>query len=330
MGNILPRIVHLAHRHWARAGRQHPMGSGPATARPDAANTTRGQRALQRHRVMRLVGGLLLAGQCLPGRAQDLIRRRDTTRIEALVLEVEDSQIFYKKRAAQDGPTSVISTAYVQYVQYRSGTRQEFPQLAVSAASVLPSPPAEKLVNRGRNVVSIRPGDLVFNNATVTYERLLGVDSRVGVKVPLTVGVGHPSPVDRRDNHYQKYKTFSTGLELNFYPGPKERIRYYIGPAIQYGRFLYRYAERMGELDFFGLYLGKVFGNYQESTGQHFAVLLNNGFWYQLGKRFVFTADCGVGWQTKVLDETRKNLDTGNLNGSHFKVAGNLNAGYQF
>ncbi|OGX84464.1 hypothetical protein BEN47_16350 [Hymenobacter lapidarius] len=281
----------------------------------------------------RFLGALLLAclGACLPGRAQDLIQRRGTTRIEALVLEVRGSQIFYKKWAAQDGPTSVISTAHVQHIQYRSGKRQEFPQPAATSVSVLPPPPAEKPVNRAPNILSIRPGDLLFANITLTYERLLGADSQVGVKVPLTLGVEHSSPRGGLGNHYQRHKTFSTGLEINFYPGPRERFRYFIGPALQYGRFRYQYAEEyLGELDFFGLNLGKVYGNYQESIGQHVAVLLNNGVWYQLGKRFVFTADGGVGWQTKILDKTRKNFATGDLAGSRLKVSGNFNVGYQF
>ncbi len=282
----------------------------------------------------RFLGALLLAclGACLPGRAQDLIQRRDTTRIEALVLEVRGSQIFYKRWAAQDGPTSVIGTDYVQYIHYRSGKRQEFPQsAAATSVALLPPPPAKKPVNRAPNILSLRPGDLLFNNATLTYERLLGADSRVGVKVPLTLGFEHHSPRGRFGNHYQLHKTFSTGLEINFYPGPRERFRYFIGPALQYGRFRYQYAEEyLGELDFFGLNLGKVYGSYQESIGQHVAVLLNNGVWYQLGKRFVFTADGGVGWQTKVLDKTRKNLDTEDLAGGRFKVSGNFNVGYQF
>ena len=286
-----------------------------------------------RHRALVCwVGSLLLVSlsHSLPGLAHDLIRHRDTTRVEALALEVKGSQIFHKKWGLQNGPTSVISTAYVRYIQYRSGKRQEFPQPAFAAASALPDPVLGRPVNRGRTVVSIRLGDLIFKNATVTYERLLGADSQVGGKVPLTVGFGHPSPLNRRNNHYQTYKTFSTGLEFNFYSGLKGRFRYFVGPALQYGQFRYRYAEQYADVYFLWWYLWKGYGNYQEATGQHFAFLINNGIWYQLGKRFVFSADSGVGLQMKVLDATRKNLDTEDLEGGRFKVSGNFNLGYQF
>ena len=323
-------IPRFTHRLLSRLGQ--PSAYRFEDARLDVAAWNKTPTPFPRRCFTAVVCALLLDLGCnLPGHAQDLIKRSDETSIEAQVLEVRGSQIFYKKWAEQAGPTVILGTVYVQYILYRNGTRQDFPRSAILATSLPPPPSLEKPVNLGRNMVSIMPGDLIFNNAAFAYERLFGAASRVGVKVPLTVGFGHQEPINRYQNDYQPNKIFSTGLELNFYTTPAARFRYFIGPAFQYGRFRYRYAEEyLGELDFFGWRLGKVYGSYRESVGEHFAVILNNGVWYQIGKRFVFTATGGLGWQTKVLDKTRRNLNTEDLAGARFKPAGNLSLSYQF
>ncbi|WP_147320834.1 hypothetical protein [Hymenobacter lapidiphilus] len=268
--------------------------------------------------------------------AQDIIVCINDTRIEARVLAVKATAISYQHWTGPDSSITIISTDYVRYIRYHNGTQQNFASVVPKRLSVLKE---RKPVNLGRNVVGIRPVDLLSINATLTYEHLFGSRRRVGLKVPLTLKLVHA----RAENYYswvvyqssswgyyQSNKFFGTGLELNFYTGPPARFRYFFGPALQYGRFRYRSGEQyMGEADFFGLNLGKVY-RYEDAVGEHVALLLNNGVRYQVGKRCVFTGEGGIGWQTKVLDKDHKNLDTEELAGSDFKIAVNLGFGYQF
>lgn len=286
------------------------------------ATRTRNGRALA-------VAGLLLdqAG-APPGHAQDLIVRTDDARIEARVLEVRAKQVTYKSWADPDGPTTLLSTDCVRYVRYQDGTRRDF------SAVVLPPtgpPAAGNAVCLGRNIIAVRPLDFFLTSLTLTYERLLGPNSRVGVKVPLTAKLRQePAETVHSRLYYAANKVFSTGLEVNFYTGPPARFRYFFGPAVQYGQFRYRSGqEYRGNFDFFGLDLGPVY-TYQEGVGQHFAVLFNNGVCYQVGKRFMFSADVGIGWQTKVLDKNLRNLDTEALAGGQLKTTANINFGYHF
>ena len=295
--------------------------SQPLTLRP--ATRACGHRAL--------AAAVLLLGMAgaRPSLAQDLIVRTDGTRIEARVLDVNGPQITYKNWAGQDGgPITLLSTDYVRYVQYQDGTRRDF------TVAMLPPkgpPEAEPAPNLGRNIVAIRPLDAWLTCLTLTYERLLGPDRRVGVKVPLTVKL-HRQPAETRHGwgYYPANKIFSTGLEVDFYSGPPARFRYFFGPVVQYGQCRYRSGqEYLGNFDFFGLDFGPVY-TYQEGVGEHFAVLFNNGVYYQMGKRFVFAADAGIGWQTKVLDKGLRNLNTEELAGSQLKITANINFGYQF
>ena len=283
-----------------------------------------------------LPGGRELAIGCLlaslgcprPGLAQDLIVRTDSTRITARVLAVNAAAISYQNWDDATAPITRLSTDYVRYIRYQSGAKLNFatvaPQLPVASVP-------QKRVNLGRSVVSLRPADLLYANATLSYELLVGAKGRIGVKVPLTMKLGAKQTATHDTwGYYQSNKIFGTGLELNFYSGPPARFRYFFGPAFQYGRFRYRSGEEyLGNLDFFGIDLGPVY-TYKEGVGEHFAVLLNNGIWYQVGKRFVFSADAGVGWQIKVLDQTLRNLNTEELAGSRVKIAANINFGYQF
>ena len=299
-----------------------------ATARPSQLLTLRPATwALARPTLPIAIVLLGMVG-ARPSLAQDLIVRTDGTRIEARLLEVNGPQITYKSWAGQDGPITLLSTDYVRYVQYQDGTRRDF------TIAVLPPtgpPVAEQAPCPGRNIVAIRPLDSWLTCLTLTYERLLGPDRRVGVKVPLTVKL-HRQPAETRHGlgYYPANKVFSTGLEVDFYSGPPARFRYFFGPAVQYGQFRYRSGqEYLGNLDFFGLDFGPVY-TYEEGVGEHFALLFNNGVYYQMGKRFVFAADAGIGWQTKILDKRLRNLDTDELAGSQLKVTANINFGYQF
>ncbi|QDA61738.1 hypothetical protein [Hymenobacter jejuensis] len=245
--------------------------------------------------------------------------RSNGTSLEAQVLDVKGTQIFYKKWAERDGPTVVLSTEYVQYILYQNGVKRTFEQ-HTPAASTLPV----ETVNLGQNIVSVRPADLIFTNLTLAYERLLRAN-RLGIKVPVTVGINHRGPgYDFSSAYYQHNKVFSTGLEVNFYLSPAERFRYFVGPAVQWGRFRYLYVGRYD-------YTGGQPPQMQNRVGQHWAVLANAGVWYQINERLVFTADGGVGWQTKKIDRNGNTFIISQLDTNRwFRVSGNLNLGYQF
>ena len=267
----------------------------------------------------------------LPAAAQDLIMRRNQTSIAALVLVANDTLVSYREWADPTGPVTALSPAYVQYVRYQDGRRKDY------AAVPTPLEPLEGPnawpVNTGRNAVSIRPVDMVFTNLTITYERFLGKNRQSGLKVPVSISLDQHTPMFYRKNsigYYQTNKLFSTGLELNFYAQPSKGVTYFFGPAFQYGRFRYRYGvEYLGEADFFGLELGSVYRT-DESVAEHYGFVLNNGINWQVGKRFLITADLGIGFRNNVLDKTRSNLAMEELAGGGLKATSNFSFGYRF
>ena len=265
--------------------------------------------------------GLVVAlGQPIGGHAQDIIVRTNNARVEAQVLEVLGTQITYKPWARRDGPTTVLGTDYVKSIEYQNGTRRDF--TAPPAASL-----PQAIANQGRNLVGIRPEDLIFGNLTVTYERLTP-ESRLGLKVPLSIGLGHSQASQGYGFAYYQYnKIVSTGLELNLYMTPAERVRYFVGPALQWGRFRYRSYEYVPTAPGAPY---PVVERVRERVAQRLAVVVNGGMWYQMGQHLVFSADAGFGLKT-ALRETRDNGNSGdNYYRGTWHVSANLNLGYQF
>ena len=272
----------------------------------------------RRGRVAWLVGLGCLAATSSP--AQDLIVRSDNSRVEAQVLEVRGTQVFYKKWTERDGPVTILSTDYVQYIQYQNGSRTAFNPTPPPTA---PLPAAG--TNLGLNVVSIRPADLFFGNVTLAYERLLD-RTNIGLKVPLSWGPGHRKTDNANSLAYFRFNQIaSAGLEANFYLTPAQRFRYFVGPALQWGWFRYRRHQYKQGPSPYGPPLVTVL----ERVGQQVAIVVNGGVWQQLGKRLVLSADAGLGWQTTLIKEDYGYFDY-TPNEGRLSFSGNLNLGYQF
>lgn len=69
---------------------------------------------------------LVLAGVCgaVSVSAQDLIFKRDSSRIEARVTEVSPSAVRYKRFSNPDGPTYVLPTADIHAIRYANGEEE--------------------------------------------------------------------------------------------------------------------------------------------------------------------------------------------------------------
>ncbi len=83
--------------------------------------------------------------------AQDLIVKRDSTRVEARVEEIAPEQIRYRRFAAPSGPVYVLPVAQVAYIRYSDGYCDRFdapaaadekaPKKVIPAALITPATP---------------------------------------------------------------------------------------------------------------------------------------------------------------------------------------------
>lgn len=93
------------------------------------------------------------AASILAAGAQDLIVKRDSTRVEARVEEISPEQIRYRRFAAPAGPVYVLPVAQVAYIRYSDGYCDRFdapaeagekaPKKVIPAALITPATPVE-------------------------------------------------------------------------------------------------------------------------------------------------------------------------------------------
>lgn len=86
---------------------------------------------------------LLLAVLCcaMTVTAQDVIVKRDSSKIEARVTEITPEAVRYKRFSNPDGPTYVLPVGQIDCIRYANGEQETF-QAAVSAPVATPAQPA--------------------------------------------------------------------------------------------------------------------------------------------------------------------------------------------
>lgn len=74
--------------------------------------------------------------------AQDLIVKRDSTKVEANVLEVSTEVVRYKKYSYPEGPTYIVPVKDIAYIRYANGETERYAVPAAAGAET-PAPRAE-------------------------------------------------------------------------------------------------------------------------------------------------------------------------------------------
>jgi hypothetical protein len=213
---------------------------------------------------------LFFASQVL---AQDIIHLRDGSTIESKVVEVGKKEIKYKKFSNQKGPDYRLYIDEVTKIAYESGAEDVFYS------------EKKKVVNDfefGNNIIYLNVADILFQNVTVGYERLIGEQKKLGLRLPLSFSLygNNNNNINGIRNYYN---VFYSGVELNYYPIGQRKLTFYFGPAVRYGYARYR------DNNFFDG------GNSQVSTYGYSSVLFQAGWVWNPVKELSITSSLGIG-----------------------------------
>lgn len=241
---------------------------------------------------------LLVAGSIGTLQAQDRIYLTDGSMIEAKVLTVSKYDIRYVDYDNQQGPEYFISHKDALMVVYENGTHEILTIRTDFAAGQ----------NFRRNVFTFHLFDLVYNNFTLSYERI-NKDGTLGWLIPVSIGYGD---VEVRD--YEN--VVSSGLTLNFYPTGQGVWKYFMGPALELGvaRDAYYYYYDDG----YNHYEGR-----NEDEYFYGRLIVNNGVMFMPINNFHVAASAGLG--VRYLSETYYEDDRVRTT---FQF--NMNLGYRF
>ena len=235
--------------------------------------------------------------------AQDIIYKKDKTKIEAKVLEIGTTDVKYKSSSNPDGPVYVVPKSEIAIIIYPNGTTDIF-----SSSENSHSKFDSISINFCRNYIGVDAVEFAGNSVGMIYEHTFGKKGMVALRIPFSVGFG-----TKNYSGYPNGKVFSTGFDIQYFPTGQGEVRYYAAPYFEWGMF--RYSNYI-IIDYSYYY------PYQYSNGQHLAGGIKNGLLYQPTRHFSFSADFGFGIKKDETSYPNESIQP------HFKA--NVILGYRF
>lgn len=179
--------------------------------------------------------------------SQDVIYKKDGSREEVKVLEINSKEISYKKFSNPNGPTYFLEREKVSLIAYENGEHE----LIDSETVLEPEKEPEIAQEYKANIFALHLFDVIFGDIAVSYERILNT-GMLGLKIP--VGIGFYG--EENQNGFPDFNNvFYSGFGLNFYPGRQGKARYFVGPHIRLGKGKHwsSYSGTRDYVDFFYL-----------------------------------------------------------------------------
>jgi len=225
---------------------------------------------------------LLLLVAFTSSNAQDIIMLIRGGNIQAKVQEVKSKEIVYKKFSNLNGPNYYIDVEDVEKINYESGAVDIFE--ANPNAGVPFSYNAKKTESVfGNNIISINIPDILFQNVTFSYERFLGEQKKLGLRIPLSFSLYG----DNNNNFtFNSYNIFYSGVDVNYYPTGQGQARLFLGPVLRTG--VSRVSSSV--YDEFSMY----YVNSTVNTG-YFSFMLQGGFLFTPVKEIIISSSFGLG-----------------------------------
>lgn len=277
--------------------------------------------------------GMFLLAVC--AFAQDRIYFKNGKITEAKILEINKTDISYKRQDNPDGPTYRDLKTDIDKLVYANGMVENFTVAkkeiqnntapAVTAAPEKTQEPEKAKWQFKRNAITYSVSDVLFKRATLAYEHILGT-GYLGIKIPVSFGLGSNKVFDvdylnsytnqnASDQYYyenyvppdeSKYtsiiRTNTVGVEFNAYPFGQHPVSFFVGPAFYYGWVDYKYDET----HYFSVLAGT--GSYTYTTYDYtvkskkdkcisYSGMINTGFAFKNSSDFSINLQIGLGFR---------------------------------
>jgi len=231
---------------------------------------------------------LLLLLSSLVSFSQDIITMRDGSKIEAKVTEVGSKDILYKRFSNLNGPVYTLDIEDVALINYESGAIDKFNMFYNEKPSYVSNNPRMDPSELKSNVIYMNAGDLLFQNVTLGYERLVGKSRKLGIRIPFSINLNGTSKIGN-DNVSRIRNIFYGGFDLLYYPTGQGQASLVLGPSVRTGMVQYRPNNNNGYID---PYFPVV--QYIENT-TFFSFLIQGGFIWNPSKELAISTTFGVG-----------------------------------
>lgn len=302
--------------------------------------------------------------------AQDQLFKKDNSKVDVKILEINQNEIKYKLFTYQDGPTITISKKDVAMIIYQNGvhevlnTTAEIPEAPASTPMVVYNNVyrGAKVNQDSLNKAAFK--DLTSNRHLISFNMLEPLNGSLGLSylsefannyiniyIPVSVGFANPyftqvtnslfsggnnypakTTYFSVSNYKYKSKAFEAGLGIHFQTSGKHAVTHFIGPYVGMAQFTGTYDEVTNYYDpLYGYYTTRTTEN-RSFTLNRLYVLLDNGFLFRATKSFNIILLAGVGYH---IDTYKKNdpSEAANFNTSTLPLNAfklGLSFGYRF
>lgn len=189
--------------------------------------------------------------------AQDKIELRDGKILEAKVMEVLKKEVVYKKFSNPSGPNYRVKVDDIAIITYESGAVDSFNPVRKEDGKqndevnslLFGNIPRVEEAHLGDNIVSMNVLDILFQNISLSYERIGGDKKRISLRFPVSVSMLGTSVKTKTIS--DQHQLFYSGLDFSFYPFGQGHARFLLGPSIRVGNVRSRYES--WEIDSIGL-----------------------------------------------------------------------------
>lgn len=301
------------------------------------------------------------------GYAQDQLFKKDNTKLEVKILEINPAEIKYKLFSYLDGPTIIISKRDVALIIYQNGVHEvvNMPDPAQEKQAVLyyidplsqniPTSAAHDSIlfanlTSTKNLMSLNILDPLNGSFGVSYLREFA-HNYLNLYIPLSLGFANPyftqSTNSLFNGNYNNYytnnsssyvvtdfkfirKKLDVGLGLHFQTSGKHAVTHFVGPYVGMAQFTGSYTETTY------LYDQNGYSNYTQINHpfimNRLYIMLDNGLLFRITKNFNIMMLVGVGYH---VDSYLINNPTRASNQSDYQLPVNafkfgLSFGYRF
>lgn len=204
--------------------------------------------------------------------AQDTIVFKSNQKTAAIVKEITDLEIRYKRFGNPEGPEFVTQKSNVFKIIFENGDQMQISK-------------QKKKTGYGRNIISYHLFDFIYQDFSMSYE-LISKNGKLGYKIPVAIGFGNTD----REGPRLFTNTFYSGFGLNAYIFGQKMVSYFMGPEIHVG---------LGKDDYYHYYY-----DWEDNTDMSYdeelefvygRLLINNGIAFSPIHNFRLAAVIGLG-----------------------------------
>lgn len=278
----------------------------------------------------------LLCSLSTIGFAQDQLFKKDNTKIDVKILEINPNEIKYKLFTYQDGPTITVAKKEIALIIYQNGVHE-----VITTAEPTPVPtetvpyvvynnyPTAPRINRD-SIEKAEVEKLLVTKNLISFNMIEPINGSIGLSyirefannyfhayVPVTFGFAAPyftqsvNTIFSGNNYYYynqtaysvtisnfKYlnKTYEVGLGLHFQTSGKRAVTHFVGPYIGMSQFTGTYDKSEGFYDPNTGYSGSINTTNNKFTIQRTNIMLDNGVLFRVTKNFNIMMLVAVGY----------------------------------